>query len=375
MCGAHRASSKWTTQPGALAGGDTPVLRTSLACWFLVGPRPSAAALRAEQRRNAGGRVPDGRPFLAHFADAAPRSAWSRDESVSAAAPGHGSCVTVWCYLPRWRGAPAPDNARQLPFAGPPHACRALFARTCCVSCAGGCAGRGVALVTLPAQRVCGPTCVRTGSAKWTAGQARTAAACPPLWPGTPAPSARTMAWPTAEELRLDELVPPVGSCLFAALHPGCPLGEAPASKDADGYAGLDEFMGRVNLDGACGLRARGGGPRAPQSLTAPSPPTRRRPVRPVHRRGAPAAGADQLGAQGAWGVQGAPARLAGTLAVLPGPSHPVNCRCQRTHAPAARVPPGRGAACGRPLGQEAQGAGAGGRRRPEGARYHLPGC
>ena len=36
------------------------------------------------------------------------RSASSRGESVSAADPGHGGCVTVWCYLPRWRGARGP---------------------------------------------------------------------------------------------------------------------------------------------------------------------------------------------------------------------------------------------------------------------------
>ena len=103
------------------------------------------------------------------------------------------------------------------------------------------------------------------------------------------------MAWPTAEELRLDEVAPPVGSCLFAALHPGSPLG------GWDTYAGLDEFMARVNLEGAralAGTRRRGGtrgghrGEVHPWQLTLAL--THRpvlRAVRPVHRRGAPAAG------------------------------------------------------------------------------------
>ena len=62
----------------------------------------------------------------------------------------------------------------------------------------------------------------------------------------TAAPSARTMAWPSVEELRLDEVAPPVGSCLFAALHPGTPLGRA------DALAGAEDFTGSVTKVRAC---------------------------------------------------------------------------------------------------------------------------
>ena len=62
----------------------------------------------------------------------------------------------------------------------------------------------------------------------------------------TAALSARTMAWPSVEELRLDEVAPPVGSCLFAALHPGTPLGHA------DALAGVEDFTGSVKKVRAC---------------------------------------------------------------------------------------------------------------------------
>ena len=68
----------------------------------------------------------------------------------------------------------------------------------------------------------------------------------------TTAPSARTMARPSVEELRLDDVAPPVDSCLSAALHRGTPLGRANALAGVEDFTGLDGFMARVNFEGTC---------------------------------------------------------------------------------------------------------------------------
>ena len=56
------------------------------------------------------------------------------------------------------------------------------------------------------------------------------------------------MSWPSVEELR--EVGPPVGSCLFAVLHRGTPLGRADALAGVEDFTGLGEFMARVNFEG-----------------------------------------------------------------------------------------------------------------------------
>ena len=60
-------------------------------------------------------------------------------------------------------------------------------------------------------------------------------------------------------------MAPPVDSCLFAAQHPGSPLGRADSLAGMEDFTGLDEFMARVNLEGACvdsasGPAAKSGG-------------------------------------------------------------------------------------------------------------------
>ena len=85
-------------------------------------------------------------------------------------------------------------------------------------------------------------------------------------------------------------MAPPVDSCLFAAQHPGSPLGRADSLAGMEDFTGLDEFMALVNLDGACvdaasgpATKSGGGGHWGKISPPKTLGLSRRRAVRPVH--------------------------------------------------------------------------------------------